>query len=88
MQLLVKHSPANQRQANINAAADWVQKYRESLTPQQRADLGAQLLSPEGRATLQQATSVYNSQDVHYRDQSQAVISQLLKTIASLPSPP
>lgn len=88
MQLLVKHSPKNQRQANIDAAAKWVQRYRENLTPQQRADLSARLLSPEGRATLQQATAVYNSQDVRYRDQSQAVISQLLKTIASLPSQP
>jgi hypothetical protein len=88
MQLLVKHSPKNQRQANIKAAANWVQQYRENLTPQQRADLAARILSPEGRATMQQATAVYNSQDVHYRDQSQAVISQLLTTIASLKSQP
>lgn len=88
MQLLVKHSPKNQQQANINAAAKWVQQYREHLTPQQRADLSARLLTPEGRANLQQATAVYDSQDVHYRDQSQAVITQLLKTIASLPPQP
>lgn len=88
MQLLVKHSPANQRQANINAAAKWVQQYRENLTPQQRADLAARILSPEGLATLKQATALYNSQDVHYRDQSQPVVSQLLTTIASLKSPP
>ncbi len=86
MQLLVKHSPKDQRQANINAAAKWVQQYRENLTPAQHDDLAARLLSPEGHATMQQATAVYNSQDVHYRDQSQAVISQLLNTIASLKS--
>lgn len=84
MQLLVQHSPKEQRQANINAAAKWVQQYRENLTPQQRTDLSARILSPEGRATLKQATALYNSQDVHYRDQSQAVVSQLLNTIASL----
>ena len=84
MQLLVKYSPKNQRQANINAAAKWVQQYRENLTPQQRADLAARILSPEGRANMQQASTVYDSQDVHYRDQSQCVISQLLTTIASL----
>ena len=88
MQLLVKHSPSNQRQANINAAAKWVQQYRENLTPQQRADLAARILSPEGRATMKQATALYNSQDVHYRDQSQAVVSQLLDTIASLKTQP
>lgn len=88
MQLLVQHSPKDQRQANINAAAKWVQQYRENLTSQQRKDLAAQLFSPEGRSALQQATGVYNLQDVHYRDQSQVVISQLLTTIASLKSQP
>ena len=88
MQLLVKHSPRNQRQANINAAAKWVQQYRENLTPQQRANLSASLLSPEGLATMQEATAVYNSQDIHYRDQSQSVVSQLLQTIASLKTSP
>ena len=88
MQLLVKHSPKNQSQANINAAANWVQQYRENLTPQQRADLAARLLSPEGHETLKQATALYNSQDVHYRDQSRPVVSQLLNTIASLKSQP
>ncbi len=88
MQLLVQHSPKNQRQANINSAANWVQQYRENLTPQQRDDLAARLLSPEGLATLRQATALYNSQDVHYRDQSQVVVSQLLNTIASLKAHP
>jgi hypothetical protein len=88
MQVLVRHSPKNQRQANINAAAQWVQQYRGNLTPQQRADLAASLLSPEGLATMQQATALYNSQDVHYRDQSQPVVAQLLQTIASLKSKP
>ena len=86
MQLLVRHSPKKQRQANINAAARWVQQFRDSLTPQERADLAAKILSPEGLNTLRQATGVYNSQDIHYRDQSQAVVSQLLITIASLKS--
>ncbi len=84
MQLLVKHSPPGQRQANINASAKWIQKYRENLTPQQRASLSAAILSPEGELTLKKATALYNSQDVYYRDQTQVVISQLLTTIASL----
>ena len=88
MQLLVQHSPKDQRQANINAAAKWVQQYRDNLTSQQRTDLAAQLFSPQGRVELQQATTIYNLQDVHYRDQSQIVISQLLTTIARLKSQP
>lgn len=84
LQLLVKHSPEDKRQANINASAKWVAQYRESLSPQQRADLTARLGTPEGRAMLQKATAQYNAQDVEYRGQTAQVISQLLQTIASL----
>jgi hypothetical protein len=87
LQLLVKHSPENMRQANINASAKWVEQYRQSLNPQEHAELSTQLQSPEGRAMLQQATAQYNSQDVEYRGQTAPVISQLLKTIASLQHP-
>lgn len=84
MQLLVQHSPADKRQANINASAKWLEKYRPALTSAERADLTARLQSPEGRSMLQQATAQYNRQDVQYRGQTAAVISQLLKTIGGL----
>jgi len=84
LQLLVRHSPPGMRQANIEATAKWVQQFRESLTAQQRADLNAQLQAAGGRGLLQQATAQYNSQDVQYRGQTAPVISELLKTIASL----
>ena len=87
LKLLVQHSPENLRQANINATAKWLQHYRESLNPAERADLAARLQSPEGRTMLQQATQQYNSQDVRYRGQTVAVISQLLTTISSLQKP-
>lgn len=86
MQLLVKHSPEKQRQANIDASAKWVQDYRDNLTAQERADLSAKLLSPEGHEVLKQATSLYNMQDIYYREQTKPVISELLKTIGSLHS--
>ena len=84
MQLMVKHSPENMRQANIDASAKWVEHYRQSLSAQERADLSGRLQSPEGRSMLQKATAQYNSQDVQYRGQTAPVISQLLKTIGSL----
>lgn len=87
LQLIVKHSPENMRQANINATAKWLEQYRQSLSPEQRADLRARLQTPDGAAMLRQATAQYNSQDVQYRGQTAAVISQLLKTIASLQKP-
>jgi hypothetical protein len=84
---LVKHTPQNMQQANIDACARWIGQFRDSLSPEQRADLAAQLQTPQGRLTLQQATAEYNSQDVQYRGQTTPVISQLLRTVASLQNP-
>jgi hypothetical protein len=87
LQFLVKHTPENLRQANIDASAKWLVQYRESLTPAEREELEAELQSPDGRAMLRAATAEYNSQDVAYRGQTVPVISQLLTTIATLPKP-
>jgi hypothetical protein len=87
LHLMVTHGPETQRQANIQATARWVENYRTSLTPQERAALKAQFQSPEGLATLRRATALYNSQDVQYRGQTAPVISELLKTIYGLQTP-
>jgi hypothetical protein len=87
MQFLVQHSPVNMRQANIDATARWVEQFRNSLTPDQRADLSARLQAGGGQSLLAQATAQYNSQDVYYRGQTAPVISQLLKTIAVAKNP-
>ena len=83
LQLLVKYSPAEYRQANIQAMARWVANYRNSLSEEERAALHAKFDTPEGRAVLQRATAQYNSQDVHYRGATAPVISELLNTIAA-----
>jgi hypothetical protein len=87
LQLMVRHSPETQRASNILAMARWVEGYRESLTPQERASLSARFGTPEGRAMLRKATAQYNSQDVYYRGHTAAVISQLLKTINGVQTP-
>lgn len=81
LQFMVKHSPTNQRQANIQASADWIAKYRTTMTPQERAVLSAQLQSETGKTMLRKATAQYNEQDVYYRGNTAPVISQLLTTI-------
>ena len=87
LQVLVKHSPPDQRQANIKATADWIAEYRATLSPQERADLVAQIQSDAGRAMLKQAMGLYNSQDVYYRGSTVPVISQLLTTLHGLEKP-
>lgn len=81
LQFMVAHSPAEQRQANIQATADWVANYRLTMTAAERAALAGQITSPEGRQMLRKATAQYNSQDVYYRGSTAPVISQLLRTI-------
>jgi hypothetical protein len=81
LQFLATHAPKEQQAANITATAAWVAKYRTSLTPADRAALGAQLNSAAGRQMLQKATATYNSQDIYYRGRTAPVISQLLQTI-------
>ncbi len=84
MQVLVKNSSADQRQTNIMAMAKWVENYRNSLTPEQRAALSTQLQTEDGHSMLRQATAQYNSQDVRYRAMTAPVISQLLITIGQM----
>lgn len=87
LQIIVQHSPADQRQDNIKATADWIAGYRATMTAQERADLRAQLQSDAGQAMLRQATAQYNRQDVYYRGDTVPVISQLLATIHDVQSP-
>jgi hypothetical protein len=87
LQFMVKHSPAAQRQANIKASADWIAKYRATMTAQERAALNAQLQSATGKAMLKKATAQYNSQDVYYRGNTAPVISQLLTTLHEIQKP-
>lgn len=84
MQMMVRHSPSDQKQANVLAMSRWVESFRNSLQPEDRAALSAQLQSDAGRVMLGRATAQYNCQDVYYRGLTAPVISQLLTTIAEL----
>lgn len=84
MQLIVKHSPPNQRLANIKATADWIQNYRLNLTAQEKTDLQDYFDSDSGKATLQAATAVFMAQDAEYRCATVPVISELMTTLASV----
>lgn len=84
LNFLVNHMPPERRNANITAMAEWISNYRETMTPEERSYLGAQLNSPEGVVKVRQATSQYLQQDVRYRAANAMVISELLTTLTSL----
>lgn len=84
LNFLVNHMPPEKRNANITAMGEWVANYRETMTPEERSYLSAQLNSPEGVAQVRKATSQYLQQDVRYRAANAMVISELLTTLTSL----
>lgn len=81
MQILVRHSPPNQRSANIQAMARWVSDYRQSLSPQEKSALGNYFASSAGQAALENATAQFMSQDAVYRCDTVPVITELMTTL-------
>jgi hypothetical protein len=87
LNMLVKATAPDQRQANIDAMAQWVANYRATLTPDEKASLGAYFRSDAGRATLQQAAAGYLAEDVHFRAGTAGVVRELLTTEAQVRNP-
>jgi hypothetical protein len=84
LSVIVSHTPARQRQANTQAMANWIAHYRETMTPNEQADLQSRLDSQAGQAMLQHATSQYLSEDVYYRGNQKPVVGELIATLAAL----
>jgi hypothetical protein len=84
MRLIVQYSPPDQRRPNIKATADWLANYRQSMSPQEKADLANYFASDAGQAALQGATAQFMSQDPEYRSATTPVINQLMTTLTQL----
>lgn len=84
MRLIVKHSPHDQRLANIQATANWIQNYRQNMSAGEKADLSDYFNSSSGRTSLQAATAQFLQQDPEYRSTVVPVITQLMTTLASV----
>jgi len=84
MQILVKHSPPTQRQANIEAMSRWVSSYRQNMTPQEQNDLGNYFKSGAGQNSLQAATALFMAQDAVYRASTVPVIMELMTTLQAV----
>jgi len=87
LNFIVEHTPADQKKANSAAMAEWIANYRRTMSPEEKAGLQARLDSPVGRAMLQEATTMYLSQDVYYRGAQQKVIAELMTTLAAVRNP-
>jgi hypothetical protein len=87
LNFIVSHTPAEHKQANTQAMAQWIANYRVTMTPDERVILQARLNSEEGRAMLRQATARYQAQDVYFRGAQKPVIRELMTTLAALREP-
>jgi hypothetical protein len=84
MQLIIQHSPAEQRQANIQATADWLANYRQTLSPAEKTALAEYYQSEAGRADLRSTNAQYMNQDAVYRNATVPVINELMVTLNSV----
>jgi hypothetical protein len=87
LNMLVSRIHPADRQAHIDAMAQWVVEYRSSLTPEEKATLGAYLRSDVGHATIHQAAAEYIREDVHFRAATANVVRELLTTVAAAQKP-
>ncbi len=87
--MLVARTHPTQRQANIDAMAQWLADYRATMTPAEKTALGAYVNSDVGRTTIQRATAEYMREDARYRASTAGVVQELLATVATVrrPSP-
>ena len=87
LNMLVAHIRPADRQAHIDAMAQWVAGYRASLTAEEKTALGAYLRSESGHATIHQAAAEYMREDVHFRAATADVVRELLTTVAAAQKP-
>lgn len=87
LNFIVSHTPADQKQANTQAMAQWIANYRKTMSPEEKAALHARLDSDAGRAMLQHARSQYQLQDVYYQGAQKPVVAELMTTLAALRKP-
>jgi len=87
LNFIVSHTPADQKQVNTQAMAQWIANYRGAMSAEERKALQARLNSAEGQVMLRQATAQFLAQDVYYRGAQKAVVQQLMLTLADLRKP-
>ncbi len=85
--IIVGHMKGPRKQANINAMAQWVTNYRDTMTPQERETLRAYLNTDAGKNKIHTATANYLKKEVDYRASTAPVITALMSTLAAVEYP-
>ena len=85
--LITSHLAGAQKQTNINAMAQWLADYRQSLSTEEKAALRQALQAHGGADFVRQASRHYLQQDAYYRAATTRVIQELMATVATLQEP-
>ena len=84
LDFVTSRTPASQKQADVQAMAEWVADYRKTMSAEERAALRACLNSESGRAMLQRSTAHFLAQDEATRNAQKPVMTELTATVTSL----
>jgi hypothetical protein len=82
--LIVGDSTDSGTKTLVSEVAQIIKDYRETMSPAEKADLGAYFRSDTGRAHLREATTCYQSKDVQFRAVTTPVVRELLTTLTSM----
>jgi hypothetical protein len=89
LRLIVSHLKGPEAKTIITNVAETLSKYRQTMSPAEKAELGTYFYSDTGHTQIHQATSCYLSQDAQFRSTTSPVIEELLTTLTVVkPSSP
>jgi hypothetical protein len=77
-------TPASQKEADTQAMADWVARYRKTMSKEERAALRACINSAAGKNMLQRSSAHYMAQEESIRKAQKPVMTELTTTLTSL----
>lgn len=84
LDFIASHSPADQKQADTQAMAEWVAQYRKTMSKEERAALRARINSEAGKSMLRRSTAHYMAQEESVRKAQKPVMTELTTTLTSL----
>ena len=87
LDFIAGHGPAGQQQADTQAMAEWIARYRKTMSAEERAALRTRINSASGQSMLKQSTAHFMAQEESVRNAQKPVMMELTATLTSLWKP-
>jgi len=82
--LIAGYLPPAKKRDRIDATSRWIASYRETMSPQEQAELQQYFASDAGRARIRAATVQYLKKDARFRAETAVVIEELMLTLDAI----